>query len=820
MNMIRDPREHLVVIGNGMAGMRTVEELLKHETGRNYRITVFGAEPHVNYNRIMLSSVLAGDKNLDEIVINPREWYDENGIRLIAGDAVVEIDRERRTIVSASGLRVSYDRVLIATGSKPLAPPIPGLTLPGVCAFRDIADVDKMLEAARTRKRAVVIGGGLLGLEAAWGLKQRGMSVALVHLMPTLMERQLDAAAAQLLQRDLERRGIAFFTNGQTEEILGAERAEGVRLADGRSVPADLVVLAIGIRPNIDLARAAELKINRGIVVFDDMRTSDPNIFAVGECVEHRGEVFGLVAPIWDQAKVCAARLAGDETAIFASQALATSLKITGVDVFSAGELMAAAESDDEITLRDDSHGLYKKIVLREGKLVGAVLCGDVADGQWYLQLMRDKADVGALRERLAFGRAFAEAKSGKAAGPDFAAMPDDAQICGCNGVSKGAILCAIRDNKLSTLSEVRAHTKASASCGQCTSLVEGLLAFSTGVEAKPAKKTICDCADADHDEIRKAIQAQSLKTMDSVRKAFNWRKPEGCHKCRPALNYYLLCAWPGAYRDDSRSRFVNERVHANIQKDGTYSVIPRMWGGLTTPAELRAIASVAEKFNIPTVKVTGGQRIDLLGVKKEDLPAVWSDLGKAGLVSGHAYGKALRTVKTCVGSEWCRFGTQDSTGLGVKLEKMCWGSWTPHKVKLAVSGCPRNCAEATIKDLGVVCVEAGYDIAVGGNGGVEVRVTDALARVATEEEVLEYAGAFLQLYREEAHYLERTAPWIARVGIDYVKARIVEDAEGRRALHGRFLHAQSFVQHDPWAERAKGLDVHEFARLPALAEA
>ena len=814
MNMIK---QNLVVIGNGMAGMRAVEELLKHEAGTRYNITVFGAEPHVNYNRIMLSSVLAGDKTVDEIVINSREWYDENGIHLFTGDAVTAIDREARIVTTASGHAMPYDKLLIATGSRPLAPPIPGLNLPGVCAFRDIADVDKMLEAARSHKRAVVIGGGLLGLEAAWGLKQRGMSVALVHLMPTLMERQLDVAAGQLLQRDLDRRGIAFFTDGQTEEITGTERAEGVQLADGRYIPADLVVLAIGIRPNIDLARAAGLEVNRGIVVTDDMRTSDPDIFAVGECVEHRGQVFGLVAPIWDQAKVCGARLSGDETPEFAAQALSTSLKITGVDVFSAGALMAADEADDEITLRDDAKGLYKKIVLRDGKLVGAVLYGEVADGQWYLQLMRDQQDVSALRERLVFGRAFAEAGSGKAAGPDFAAMPDDTQICGCNGVAKGSITCAIRDKGLTSLSEVRAHTKASASCGQCTGLVEGLLAFTAGADAKPAKKTICDCTDASHDEVRQAIIARGFRTMDAIRAAFGWKKPEGCHKCRPALNYYLICAWPGEYVDDSRSRFVNERVHANIQKDGTYSVVPRMWGGLTTPAELHAIASVAEKFNIPTVKVTGGQRIDLLGVKKEDLPAVWGDLNKAGLVSGHAYAKGLRTVKTCVGTEWCRFGTQDSTGLGVKLEKMCWGSWTPHKVKFAVSGCPRNCAEATVKDMGIVCVDAGYDILVGGNGGIEVRVTDPLVRVATEEEVLEYAGAFMQLYREEAHYLERTAPWIARVGIDYIKAKLVEDDEGRQTLNERFLYSQTFAQNDPWAERAAGMDAHEFARLPEL---
>ncbi len=822
MNMSVPPQERLVVVGNGMAGMRTVEELLKQGGEARYRITVFGAEPHPNYNRILLSSVLAGDKAIEEIVINPRAWYEEHGITLIASDPVVRFDPAGKTVTSASGRTVAYDKLLLATGSKPLAPPIPGLELPGVCAFRDIADVEKMIAAARVHKRAVVIGGGLLGLEAAWGLKRRGMSVALVHLMPSLMERQLDIAAGQLLQRDLDKRGISFFTNGQTEEIFGTGHAEGVRLADGREVPADLVVLAIGIKPNVELARAAGLEVNRGIVVTDDMRTSDADIFAVGECVEHRGQVFGLVAPLWDQAKVCAARLAGDTEAIFTSRALSTSLKITGIDVFSAGALMAADESDDEITLRDDRRGLYKKVVLRGSKLVGAVLYGDVSDGPWYLQLMQSGAEITSLRDRLVFGQAFAQSGgTGKAsAGIDVAAMADDAQVCGCNGVSKATILSAIKAKALTSLEAVRAHTKASASCGQCTSIVKALLAHS-GAKEDNREAALCSCTTLGHDEVRRAILARELKSMKTVREALGWKTADGCHKCRPALNYYLICAWPGEYGDDPQSRFVNERVHANIQKDGTYSVVPRMWGGVTTPRELRAIADVADKFQIPTVKVTGGQRIDLLGVKKDELPAVWRDLNRAGLVSGHAYGKALRTVKTCVGSEWCRFGTQDSTGLGIKLEKMCWGAWTPHKVKLAVSGCPRNCAEATIKDLGVVCVEAGYDIVVGGNGGVEVRVTDHLVRVATEGEVLEYTGAFLQLYREEARYLERTAPWISRVGIGSVKQRLVEDQAGRAALCARFLYAQKFVQHDPWAERAAGKDAHEFASLaPSLAEA
>nr|WP_222440666.1 nitrite reductase large subunit NirB [Siccirubricoccus deserti] len=816
--MISAQRQRLVVVGNGMAGMRTVENLLRLAPHR-YDITVFGAEPHPNYDRIALSSVLAGEKSLDEIVINSRAWYAENDIRLISGDPVVSLDRATQTVTSAAGITLPYDRLLIATGSNPLAPPIPGLGLPGTCAFRDIADVETMIAAARTGRRVVVIGGGLLGLEAAWGLKRQGMSVALVHLMPTLLERQLDATAGTLLQRDLDRRGIAFFTNGQTEQILGTERAEGLRLADGREIPADLVVVAIGIRPNIGLARDAGLEVNRGIVVDDGLRTEDPHIHAVGECVEHRGQVFGLVAPIWEQAKVCAARLAGDESATYVTPPLSTRLKITGVDVFSAGALAAADEADEEITFQDVARGVYRKLVLRDGKMAGVVMYGDVADGGWYFQMLREGTNVAPMRDTLILGRAVAMAAAGAAA-PDpaaaVAALPDTAEICGCNGVCKGTITSAITEHELTTLEAVRARTKASASCGSCSGQVEALLAHTLGSDyAEPTgEKAMCKCTSHGHDHVRREILAQTLKSIPAVMQALGWTRPEGCASCRPALNYYLLCAWPGEYQDDARSRFVNERMHANIQKDGTYSVVPRMWGGLTSAKELRAIAEVAERYDIPTVKVTGGQRIDLLGVKREQLPHVWRDLNAAGMVSGHAYGKSLRTVKTCVGSEWCRFGTQDSTAMGVALEKMTWGSWHPHKVKLAVSGCPRNCAEATIKDFGVIAVDSGWELHVGGNGGIHLRGTELLCKVATPEDVLEYCGAFLQLYREEARYLERTAPWIERVGIAHARARVVEDPEGRRALYARFLHAQSFAQKDPWAERAAGTDAGAFSTL------
>jgi nitrite reductase (NADH) large subunit len=391
-----------------MAGMRAVEELLSRTPDR-FDIAVIGAEPQPNYNRILLSAVLAGDKTLDDIVVNPRSWYEERGIRLIAGTAATAIDRPARCVMLADGRAVRYDKLLVATGAKPLAPPVPGVGFPNVRAFRDIADVGVLIEAARKGGRAVVIGGGLLGLEAAWGLKRRGMSVALVHIMPTLMERQLDAAAAALLLRSLEDRGIEVLVNSQTEEIVGTGGTGAVVLADGRRLPADLVVLAIGIRPNIELARAVGLDVNRGIVVGDDMATSDPDIYAVGECIEHNGQVFGLVAPIWDQARVCGAQLAGDEAAVYVPPPVFTSLKITGIDVFSAGALAAADDADEEITLHDASGGLYKKVILRNDRVVGSVLFGSIADGPWYVQLMRDRTDVSSFRDQIVFGWGIAE---------------------------------------------------------------------------------------------------------------------------------------------------------------------------------------------------------------------------------------------------------------------------------------------------------------------------------------------------------------------------------------------------------------------------
>ena len=798
--------EKLVVIGAGMASGRMLEAL--SDAGAPFDITLFNAEPRGNYNRIMLSPVLSGEKTYAEIVTHDEDWYSARGITTRFGEHVVGIDRARKVVIGQQG-EVPYDKLVIATGSAPFMIPVAGRDLPGVIAYRDLDDTNTMIAAARPGAEAVVIGGGLLGLEAAAGLQMRGMKVTVIHLMGHLMERQLDASAGYLLQRALEARGITVHCKGATKAIMGKDRVEAVLLEDGTVYGADLVVMAVGIRPETRLAVDAGIEVERGITVDDQMRTSDPSIFALGECVEHHQQLFGLVAPLYDQAKVLAATLMAEDAA-FQPVQTATKLKVTGCDLFSAGDF-ADGPGREDIVFRDPGRGIYKRLVLEGDRLVGAVMYGDTNDGSWFFGLIKDRTDISALRETLIFGPAF---QGGTPVDPmaAVAALPPDAEICGCNGVCKGKIVDAVLAGA-DTLDKLRATTKASASCGTCTGLVQQVMALTLGAEVQAAD-CICGCTDLSHEDLRRLIKARGLKSMAAVMQECGWTTPDGCAKCRPALNYYLLADWPLDYRDDRQARFVNERNHANIQKDGTYSVVPRMWGGVTTPAELRAIADAAEKYDVPMVKVTGGQRIDLLGVKKEDLPEIWADLNAAGMVSGHAYSKGLRTVKTCVGKEFCRFGTQDSTGLGIRLEKLMWGSWTPHKVKLGVSGCPRNCAEATCKDIGVICVDSGFQVSVAGAAGMEVKETELLATLPTEDEAVEVILAFTQLYREQARYLDRAWKWVAKVGLDWVKAQVVDDLENRRALAERFEISQSVYRKDPWAEHSQPGARDEFSPL------
>ncbi|HHJ1336250.1 TPA: nitrite reductase large subunit NirB [Pseudomonas aeruginosa] len=804
----------LVMVGNGMAGVRTLEELLKLNSDF-YDITVFGAEPHPNYNRILLSPVLAGEQTFEEIVLNDLNWYAENGIKLLLDRKVVQIDRLRRRVVAADGSEAEYDRLLLATGSVPFILPIPGNRLQGVIGYRDIADTQTMIDCARTHSHAVVIGGGLLGLEAANGLKQRGMDVTVVHLSDWLLERQLDRTAGKLLQGALETRGIRFRLNTQTQELMdnGSGRVCAVQFNDGDVIPADLVVMAAGIRPNTELAESAGIPCNRGILVNDTLQTYDPRIYAVGECANHRGIAYGLVAPLFEQAKVCANHLAHLGYARYQGSVTSTKLKVTGIDLFSAGDFIGG-EGSETITLSDPIGGVYKKLVIKDDVLVGACLYGDTADGGWYFRQIRENHNVAQIRDHLMFGEN-ALGDVGHQGQNSAASMPDTAEVCGCNGVCKGTIVKAIQEHGLFSVDEVKKHTKAASSCGSCAGLVEQILISTVGGAAagKPkSEKAICGCSDLNHGQIRKAIREHRLTSLDAAMRFMDWKTPNGCATCRPALNYYLISTWPGEAKDDPQSRLINERAHANIQKDGTYSVVPRMWGGVTNAAELRRIADVADKYQVPMVKVTGGQRIDLLGVKKDDLPAIWKDLD---MPSGHAYGKSIRTVKTCVGSEFCRFGTQNSTQLGIDLEHDLFNMWSPHKVKLAVSGCPRNCAEAGIKDVGIIGVDSGWEMYIGGNGGIKTEVAEFFVKLKTAEEVREYNGAFLQLYREEAFYLERTVHYLQRVGMEHIRKAVVEDAENRKALNDRLQFALSFEQ-DPWKQRIEQPQLKkEFERIP-----
>lgn len=804
----------LVMVGNGMAGVKTLEELLKL-TPDLYDITVFGAEPYANYNRILLSPVLAGEQTVQDIILNDEAWYAEHGITLHLGKKIVKIDRVKRVVIAEDGTEAEYDRLLLATGSMPFMLPVPGKELSGVIAYRDIADTNAMIEAAQKYQHAVVIGGGLLGLEAANGLMLRGMDVTVVHLPGWLMERQLDPVAGKLLQKSLEERGLKFLLEKNTEAILGddAGHVKAIRFTDGLEIPAQLIVMAVGIRPNTALAEASGLFCHRGIVVNDTLQTYDPRVYAVGECVNHRGVVYGLVAPLFEMAKVCANHLAHFGIGRYQGSVTSTKLKVTGIDLFSAGEFMSHPDHE-EIILSDPIGGVYKKLVIKDDKLIGACLYGDTVDGSWYFKLLRDAKNIAEIRDSLMFG----ESNTGDVGHEGYtkaAAMPDNAEVCGCNGVCKGTIVKAIKEKGLFTLEDVRKHTKASASCGSCTGLVEQLIMFTAGGDysAAPKAKAMCSCTDHTHQEVRDVIKAEKILTVAAVQQRMAWRTPNGCASCRPALNYYLISTWPREAIDDPQSRYINERSHANIQKDGTYSVIPRMWGGETNASELRRIADVVDKFQIPTVKVTGGQRIDLLGVKKEDLRAVWQDLG---MPSGLAYAKGLRTVKTCVGSEWCRFGTQNSTLMGQQLERELARMYAPHKVKLAVSGCPRNCAEAGIKDVGVIGVDSGWEIYVGGNGGIKTEVAQFFVKLKTHEEVMEYAGAFLQLYREEGWYLERTVHFLARVGLEYAKKAVVEDEARRKELYQRLLFSLE-GEVDPWHEPEKAqVDTRQFEMINA----
>ncbi|MGG3467686.1 nitrite reductase large subunit NirB [Neobacillus pocheonensis] len=788
----------LVMIGNGMAGVRTIEEILKLAP-KQFEITIFGQEPHPNYNRIKLSYILQGDANFDEIIINPLDWYKENHIQLFTGEAVVKIDVEKKRVISNQGREVEYDELIIATGSNSFILPIPGADKIGVTGFRDINDCEMMIKSASQYKKAVVIGGGLLGLEAARGLLNLGMQVDVVHLMPHLMERQLDPIASSLLKAELESQGMNFLMEKQTVEILGDERVTGLRFKDGSEVEADLVVMAIGIKSNTEVAKNSGIYVNRGIVVNDFMETSTPHVYAVGECAEHREMVYGLVAPLYEQGKVLANRISGMVGEPYTGSVTGTQLKVAGVDLFSAGEIFEDG-STKSIMVYNEFEGIYKRVLTRNNTIVGIVMYGETKDSTRLFRMLTKKEDI--------TGVSIFQTECSAEAGGDVASMPNDELVCGCNGVTKGAIVEAIKTQGLTTLDQVSHCTNAGRSCGRCKPMVSQILAHTLGDQfdaAAAQKASICGCTALSREELIEEIKVKGLTSVKEVMNVLEWNNEEGCTKCRPAINYYLGMLHMDEYKDDRDSRLVNEKMHANIQKDGTYSVVPRMYGGVTTAADLKKIAEVAEKYNVPLVKLTGGQRIGLFGVKKEDLPNMWEELD---MPSGYAYGKTLRTVKTCVGAQFCRYGTQDSMALGIELEKKFERLDTPHKVKMGVSACPRNCSEAGIKDIGFVGIDGGWEIYVAGNGGVDLRPGDLLCTVKTQDEVMEMTGAYLQYYRETANYLERTSKWVERVGLEHVK-EVLANAETRKALNER-MDKTLKKYNEPWNEAIQSEEIKD----------
>ena len=795
-------KQRLVVVGNGMAGMACVEQILKYAP--RFDITVFGDETYVNYNRVLLSSVLAGEKAAEDIVINSLEWYQQNGIQLRAGVRIVDVDPDARTVTGNDGSVTGYDVLLLATGSSAWFPKIEGLDKDGVFAFRTLDDTRELMRRAGPQTRAVVIGGGLLGLEAARGLQVQGCQVTVVHLMPTLMERQLDPDGGHYLLGKMEDLGIKVLLGRTTTAVLGNGHVEGVALSDDSCLEADLVVVAAGIRPNVELAYKAGLHVNRGIVVNDHMETSSPDIFAVGECVEHRGVCYGLVAPLFDQGKVLAATITGNKGPAYTGTVQAAKLKIMGVDVFSAGDW--SEQHSEPVRFEDRALGVYKKLTVRDGKLAGVILVGDTSDSHRYMEWLRTQADLTSQRRHLLFPPPAADA------GLDVAEMADSATVCGCVGVTKGAIIQAIHERGVNTLSQLKECTRASTGCGSCAGMCQDLLRAVAPEFEEEAKKVICGCLPFAEDRLRDILRSQRLKSVYEVLEIYG--NGQGCEVCKPALSYMLDMLWCGDHDEDRSARFINDRVHANIQKDGTFSVIPRIRGGVTSAAELRKIADVADKYQVPMVKITGSQRIDLLGVKKEDLPKIWADLD---MPSGQAYTKGVRMVKTCIGTDFCRFGTQDSTSAGVELERRFEQLFTPHKVKMAAVGCPRNCAEATVKDIGLVGQEGGWQVVVGGAAGKSVRKADLLTTVETTEEALEAAELFFQYYRENANYLERTYDFVERTGIEKVRKDTVYAAEPvRLGLRDRFAKSKARSV-DAWLEGRQPRTASQFVPIQAL---
>jgi nitrite reductase (NADH) large subunit len=793
-------KKKLVVIGNGMAGARAVEEVLARGGGEMFDIVMFGGEPYGNYNRILLSNVLNGSQSPNDIMINPPDWYQENGIRLHRGQFIIDVDCASRAVMSRQGTIERYDKLLIASGSRAFIPPMKGARAAngqlktGIFGYRGLDDCAAILDYVKQSKKVVTIGGGLLGLEAARAMKLLGAESHIVHLAGHLLEMQLDFTGGTILRRAIEDMGIDVHVKKLTTEVLGEDKVTGLVFKDGEKLECDMVIVAAGIKPNSEVGVRAGLTVERAIVVDDHMRSVDnPNVYVVGECAQHRGRVYGLVAPLWEQAKVFADHVTGkNPTAAYHGSKLATKLKVMGIELASMGINEPSEERDEVIQFSEPKKGVYKKLIVREGRLVGGILMGDISKAGYLMQTFDRDSPLPEERLALMFDLGAPSQKI------TFDEMPADAQICNCNGVAKGAIGACIANGKRSAPAVMDA-TRAGKGCGSCKGMVGELVAWFCGgeVEDDPSIHYYVPAIPLRKPELIQAIRAQGLKSVSAVFGALAGGVEDAASK--PALASLLITIWHKEYEDERDARFINDRVHANIQKDGTFSVIPEMPGGVCTPDELRRIADVAVKYNVPLVKLTGGQRIDLVGVPKRELPNIWRDLG---MPAGHAWSKSYRTCKSCIGTDFCRFGLRDSMGLALKIERQFRGIDSPGKLKLATAGCPRNCSEALIKDVGAVAIgDDKWEIYIGGAGGSHVRKGDVLCVVDDEDDVLLYTGRFIQFYRENAKYKERTYTFVERLGIERIRSVVVEDSEGLAAELDAAMRASVEAAYDPWKE-------------------
>ncbi|WP_009633352.1 nitrite reductase large subunit NirB [Synechocystis sp. PCC 7509] len=773
-------KKNLVVVGNGMVGHKFLEEIIANGAKDSWNIITFCEEPRVAYDRVNLSGYFSGKTAADLTLVTPG-LYQANNINIHIGDRIIEIDRQQKIVHSANGLAISYDKLVLATGSYPFVPPIKGKDTDGTFVYRTIEDLEAMSAYAKNCQTGVVIGGGLLGLECANALKNMGLKTHVVEFAPRLMPMQIDDVGGNVLRNKIEELGVSVHINKSTTEIVSIDgKVTKMTFADGLELQTDMIVFSAGIRPRDEIARECGIKVGDrgGIVINEYCQTSDADIYAIGECALYQNRIYGLVAPGYTMASVAAKVISNIPNSTFEGADMSTKLKLLGVDVASFGDAFAKTSDAKEIAITDTVTGVYKKLVVSSdgSRLLGGILVGDAANYGTLLQFVQNNIALPPHPEDLLLPPR--EGKATTAMGVEN--LPDTAQICSCNNVSKGQICSAIQENDFTDIGSVKKCTKAGTGCGGCVPLVTDLLKYEMKKAGIEVKNYLCEHFAYSRQEIYHLVRTHKIITFDKLLEKHGQGK--GCEICKPAIASILASTWNDYILNQPHLGLqdTNDAFLANIQKDGTYSVIPRVPGGELTPDKLIVLGEVAKEYGLYT-KITGGQRIDLLGARVDQLPHIWRKLIEAGFESGHAYGKALRTIKSCVGSTWCRFGVQDSTTLAIDLELRYRGLRSPHKLKSAVSGCTRECAEAQSKDFGIIATEKGWNLYVCGNGGMKPQHALLLAEDIERETLIKYLDRFLMFYIRTANRLERTATWFNKLegGIDYLKQVVIHDSLG-----------------------------------------